>query len=88
MRKPLVNVARRIDYRGNTVVGGADQPAAIFHRAHAGDLQVLLARRAMPEIAVIGNVHQQIRAAFHELADFLGEHRFVADEHAQPMRRP
>ena len=77
--------ARRIDHRRDAVIGGAQNPAAIFRGAHAHDQQVLLARRAVAEPAVVRDVEQHLRAAVGEPADIAREHRFVADERADAV---
>ncbi len=43
----------RIDSGGDAVVGRTQQPAPIFGGAHAGDLQVLLARGAVAEVTIV-----------------------------------
>ena len=46
---------------------------------------MLFARRAVAEVAVVRKIHQHIRARLGELADQIGEGRFVADERADPV---
>ncbi len=44
---------------------------------------MLFASGAVPKVAVVGKIYQQIRAALDEFADLAGKHRFVADERAE-----
>ena len=53
--------ARGIDRGGEAVVGRAKNPAAVLRRAHADDLQVLLAGGAVAEVAVVREIDQQTR---------------------------
>ena len=84
-RKPLRNAAGRIDGRRDAVVGGANQPAPIFRGPHAGDLEMLFARGAVAEVAVVRQIDQQVGALLDELPDLMRKNRFVADEDADAM---
>ncbi len=68
-RQGFGDVAGGVDHGGDAVVGGAENPAAIFGGAHADQQQVLLARGAVAEVAVIREVHQKLGAVAGELAD-------------------
>src|SRR5207302_6913614 len=69
-----------IDGRGNSCVGGAENPAVIFDGAHANHVEVLPCGAGVAVPAVIGDVDQDIGALLGEMADFVAEDGFVADE--------
>src|SRR5215471_9766983 len=71
-----------IDRPSNAVIGGSQDPAAVLGGAHAHDHEMLLARSAFAEPAVVGNIEQRFRAIGGELPYEIGEHGFVTDEHA------
>jgi hypothetical protein len=83
--KALRDPARWIDGRRDAVVGGSDDPSRIFGCAHTNDFQVLFVRGAGAEIAVVGKVHENLRAAAGELAHQVREGRFVTDEDADTI---
>ena len=79
---------RGIDGGGDAVVGGAQNPAAILGGAHAHDLQVLLARGALAELAVVRNLNSTSAPPPANLPHEVREHRFVADERADAGASP
>jgi len=79
------NSSCRIDHRGDSVIGGPQDPAGILRRAHADDQQVLIARRAPAKPTVVRNVEQSFRACRGELPDVTRENGLVADERAYPV---
>src|SRR5215469_1324117 len=84
-RKAQRDAAERIDHSSNPVVGDAQQPAAILDCPHPRNFEMLLARRAMSEVAVVRDIHQRLRATLYELADLVWKHRLIADERADAM---
>ena len=76
----------RVDHGADAVVGGADDPAAVFGGAHADDLQMLVARLAFAKPAVVGNIEEGFGAVGRKTADIAGKHGFVADEGGDAVR--
>ena len=59
------------------------QPAIVFDRSHARLVQMLRVRAAVAIPAVVGDVHENLRAIVRELTHFIGKYRLVADEDAE-----
>src|SRR5258708_27064759 len=55
----------------------------MFDGAHARLIQVLGIGAAISVPSVIGNVNKHLRALIRELTHFVGEHRLIANEHAE-----
>ena len=84
-RDALAYPAVRVDGCGDAVVGGAQKPAAIFDGAHASHVEVLPGGAGVAVPAVVADVDQNFSAELGEVADLVGEDRFVADEDAVAM---
>ncbi len=80
------DAAGGIDGGRDAVVCGAKNPAGVFGGAHAHDLQVLVARLAFAEPAVVRDVEENLGAGCGELPDVAREDGFVADEDAFAVR--
>src|SRR5690242_40503 len=79
------HLAQGTDRRRNSIVGCAQQPAAIFDRSHPCHIQ-MLSRGAIPPIpAVIRDVDEQLRSILREPQHFIRKNRFVADEGPHSM---
>src|SRR6516165_4283563 len=70
----------RINYRGDTAVGIAQQPAVVLDRAHPCHVEMLPGSASRTEPSVVGNIHEDLGAVEREVAHLVGEHRFIADE--------
>src|SRR5579859_3259414 len=84
-RNALPYAAVGIDRRGDTVVGVAQNPAAVFDRPHAGHVQVLPRSAGVAIPSVVADVDQHFSAELREVAHLVGEDGFVADEDAVAM---
>src|SRR6185437_5086864 len=81
-RKPLNDAAGRIDYNTDSVVRTPNKKAAILSGPHPRKQQVLPPRFGMPEIGVIRQVDQDVRAFSGELPDKIRKGGFVTDKNA------
>src|SRR5579883_3495993 len=72
-----------VDGGGEAGVGVAQQPPAVLDGAHAGLVQMLRPGSGIAVPAIVGDVDEDLRALCRQLADFVGEDRFVADEDAK-----
>src|SRR4051812_10570831 len=76
------NASPGIDGRGHSSVGVTEEPAIVLNGTHTSLIQVLRICATVAIPAIIRNVHEDLRTLIGRLPDFIGENRFVADEHA------
>ena len=81
----LADAAIGVDCRGDAVVGVAKNPAAIFDGTHARHVEMLPGRAGIAVPGVVADVDENFGAELGEVADFVGEDCFVADEDAVAM---
>jgi len=53
----LTDAAAGVDGGADAVVGGAQDPAAVFGGAHADDFEMLGVRGAVSEVAIVGQIY-------------------------------
>src|ERR1035437_3634536 len=71
-----------VNHRRNTGIGIAQQPAIVFHSAHACLVQVLPRSASLAVPPVVRDVDEQFSAVFCELPDFVREDRLVTEKRA------
>src|SRR5260370_23715565 len=88
-RKRLEDAAVGINRNGKAVVRRAQEPAAVFHGAHARDAKMLLGGGGASEPSVIRNVDEKLRPTGSKAAHFAGKDRFITDKNAEgiPARK-
>src|SRR5579864_8367746 len=72
-----------IDGGGDSGVGGAENPAIVFDGTHASLIEVLRISATIAIPAIVGDIHENLRSVIGELANFVGEDGFIADENAE-----
>ena len=72
----------RVNYGRDSSIRISQEPPGILHGPHTGLPQMLGIRTAVPIPPVVRNVYYHLGAVRHELAYFIRENRFVANEHA------
>src|SRR3984957_6171917 len=81
-RDALADASVGVYDAGDAVVGVAQDPAAILDGAHAGHIEVLPGGAGVAVPAVVADVDENFCAERGELANFVGEDGFIADEDA------
>src|SRR5664279_2486986 len=76
------HASQRVNHRRNASVGIAQQPAIIFHRAHACLVQVLPWRASLAVPTVVRDVDEQLSTVLCELPDFIRKDRLVTEKRA------
>src|SRR5207247_10305236 len=72
----------RVKYGRASSTRISQEPPGILHGPHTGLPPMLGIRTAVPIPPVVRNVYYHLGAVRHELAYFIRENRFVANEHA------
>src|ERR1700686_5441659 len=79
-RGALQDPARWINRSCDACVRGAQKPSCIFYCAHSCLLQMLRVGAAIAIPAVVRDVHENLRAIFRKLPNFIRKYKFIADE--------
>src|SRR6185369_9874055 len=79
-RDALPHATKRIDDRGDAIVGVAQNPAPVLDGPHARHIQVLPGRAGISIPAIVADVDEHLGAKLSEMANLVGEDCLVADE--------